>query len=53
MKDFKCKRCGHNNYYKQEKGNHLGVYCSLCDKWFKWIKQSEVDCRGNDIDLEY
>ena len=30
-----CK-CGSEEFYKKEKGIHVGIYCSSCDKWQKW-----------------
>lgn len=33
-----CKNCGGKSFYTKAKGPHMGVYCSNCNKWLKWIK---------------
>lgn len=40
IKDYHCK-CGCSNFFLVEKGNHIGIYCSYCGKWFKWADKDE------------
>ena len=37
-------KCKHDkSYYLYQKDNcHIGLYCSECDKWLKWIKKKDV-----------
>lgn len=39
--DFKCK-CGSKSFFIQSKGNQIGLYCSVCGKWQKWLTKNEV-----------
>lgn len=34
-----CKKCGSKDFYTKAKGPHIGVYCSHCNAWLKWMKQ--------------
>lgn len=36
---MECKYCGCKEFYREQKGPHLGVYCSSCGRWQKWEKQ--------------
>lgn len=38
----KCE-CGETNVIMKKKGNHIGLYCSECLKWLKWIPKKDVD----------
>ena len=40
IKDYKCK-CGHNDFFFDDKGNQKGIYCSYCGKWLKWADKDE------------
>lgn len=39
--DFKCK-CGSESFFIQSKGSQIGLYCSTCGKWQKWLTKNEV-----------
>jgi len=39
--DFKCK-CGSESFFIQSKGSQIGLYCSACGKWQKWLTKNEV-----------
>ena len=45
IKDYKC-RCGHDDFFLFTPENcigenRVGIYCSLCGKWFKWANKDE------------
>lgn len=40
--DFKCSKCGSSNYTTEKHGNNIGLYCSGCGKWHKWLSKDEV-----------
>ena len=35
---WECKKCGSKDFYTKPKGPHMGVYCSHCGTWLKWLK---------------
>lgn len=39
---MKCKYCGCEEYYCKKVGPHIGAYCSECEKWIKWLPQTEL-----------
>ena len=43
--DFKCKNNCNGEVFIKPKSNHLGLYCSNCGAWIKWLTQKEA----NDI----
>lgn len=60
--DFKCK-CGSESFFIQSKGSQIGLYCSICGKWQKWLTKNEVRqfeyetntlvSKGNDPDDDF
>ena len=34
----KCKKCSNTTFYIERVGPHLGLYCTKCGSWQKWIK---------------
>lgn len=36
-----CKYCGHNFYKVKYVKPHVGLYCSSCGKWHKWLSKQE------------
>lgn len=40
--DFKCNKCGSNDYITEKHGNNTGLYCADCGKWHKWLNKDEV-----------
>lgn len=49
-----CKKCNSvAKPYLQHKGQHVGLYCSKCFTWQKWVTQDEIINLGlsdNDFD---
>ena len=39
---FVCKKCGSIDLNTQEKGSQIGLYCSDCGAWIKWIGKEEL-----------
>lgn len=37
-KTAKCKKCGHESFHTKRVGPHLGLYCSKCGSWQKWVR---------------
>lgn len=37
-----CKKCGSTSLYTKENGNNVGLYCSDCGAWIKWIGKDEL-----------
>lgn len=37
-----CKKCGSISLYAETKGNNIGLYCSDCGAWIKWIGKDEL-----------
>lgn len=36
-----CKYCGHNFYKVKYVKPHVGLFCSSCGKWHKWLSKQE------------
>lgn len=42
MKDVVCQRCGSvNDYRTEQSGPHIKAICRSCDRYIKFLKQSE------------
>lgn len=39
--DRVCK-CGSTTFFTEQHGNNLGLYCSECGKWQKWLTKDEA-----------
>lgn len=39
--NFICGKCGSTSFYMQQKGMQVGMYCSSCGSWVKWIGKKE------------
>ena len=37
-----CKKCGSTSLYTEQKGNNIGLYCSDCGAWIKWLGKDEA-----------
>lgn len=37
-----CKKCGSVSLYTEQKGNNIGLYCSDCGAWIKWLGKDEA-----------
>jgi hypothetical protein len=36
---IQCPHCGGANLYTEKVRRHLGIYCTACSKWIKWLSQ--------------
>lgn len=43
-----CKQCGCTEYEVRDTGMHIGIYCTRCGKWGKWIRAAEVSKYSTD-----
>ena len=40
---LKCQECGGTKFEKRQVSIHIGLYCTQCGRWLKWVKKgSEV-----------
>lgn len=37
-----CKKCGSTSLYTENNGNNIGLYCSDCGAWVKWLGKDEL-----------
>ena len=37
-----CRKCGSTSLYTENKGNNIGLYCSDCGAWIKWLGKDEL-----------
>lgn len=45
--EYICKKCGDRNEGRTEiKGNQIGLYCTNCGSWIKWLPKDEYARRG-------
>ena len=43
MKDYVCKCGAVNEVELQPKGTAIGLYCTKCGRWFKWVTKEEAN----------
>jgi uncharacterized Zn finger protein (UPF0148 family) len=41
MTTTSCKKCGSINLFTNENGTQVGLYCSDCGAWIKWLGKEE------------
>lgn len=44
LKDYKCNQCGVDLFYAEALNKNdevVGLYCSYCGKWQKWLNKDE------------
>ena len=49
-----CIKCNSANLYMSMKGTHVGLYCSDCGAWQKWLTTEEIramEQRLSEIEL--
>lgn len=46
MKSYVCRYCGATEYVIKLKGQ-IGMYCSVCGRWMKWLSLSEFESIKN------
>lgn len=39
---FKCRKCESENLFTEKSGNNIGLYCSNCGAWQKWLGKDEL-----------
>ena len=42
MKEFICTKCNSKDLFTKVNGNQVGLYCSNCGKWIKWLSKEEI-----------
>lgn len=46
--EYICKKCGDRNEGRTEiKGNQIGLYCTNCGGWIKWLPKDEYARRSD------
>lgn len=41
MTTISCKKCGSVDLFIKENGSQVGLYCSDCGAWIKWLGKDE------------
>ena len=39
---MKCNRCGSIDFFTEPRGCNIGLFCSMCGKWKKWLNKDEA-----------
>ena len=39
--NYECN-CGSTEFFTAPQGNNIGLYCSMCGKWKKWLGKDEA-----------
>lgn len=47
-----CKKCGSVELFSEQKGNNIGLYCSDCGAWIKWLGKDELRAYENATKLK-
>lgn len=42
MYEKSCRKCGSIDLYTEQKGTNIGLYCSICGSWLKWLNKNEL-----------
>lgn len=42
-----CKKCGSLDLHTEVKGSNIGLYCSDCGAWIKWLGKDELRAFDN------
>ena len=40
--NYECNRCGSIDFFTEPRGCNIGLYCSMCGKWKKWLGKDEA-----------
>ena len=40
--NYECNRCGSIDFFTESRGCNIGLYCSMCGKWKKWLGKDEA-----------
>lgn len=50
--NFICGKCGSTSFYMQQRGMQVGLYCSSCGSWAKWIGKKEQQlCKNRGLKI--
>ena len=41
IKNYRCKNCGGEKFFFHSVNMHMGIYCSECGRWYKWVDRDE------------
>ena len=41
VKDYKCKKCGCDQFHFVERKQHIGAFCMHCGFFLKWLDKRE------------
>lgn len=44
---LKCRKCGDNEFFLQQRGIQVGAYCKNCGSWLKWVGKKEIPIYKN------
>ena len=39
--NYECK-CGSMDFFTEPRGCNIGLFCSMCGKWKKWLSKDEA-----------
>jgi transcription initiation factor TFIIIB Brf1 subunit/transcription initiation factor TFIIB len=48
-----CKKCGSIDLHTETKGSNVGLYCSDCGAWIKWLGKDELRAFENSQKEEH
>ena len=40
--NYECNRCGSIDFFTEPRGCNIGLFCSMCGKWKKWLSKDEA-----------
>ena len=40
--EHSCRKCGCRDFYYEQYGSNIGLYCKDCGSWITWLSQKEV-----------
>ena len=40
--NYECNRCGSIDFLTERRGCNIGLFCSMCGKWKKWLSKDEA-----------
>ena len=51
LTQYTCRRCGGHEFSAQRRGPHIGLYCTYCAAWYKWLSKFEKDLLSHKYDF--
>lgn len=40
--NYECNKCGSIDFFTEPRGCNIGLFCSMCGKWKKWLGKDET-----------